>query len=98
MGIWPTLRGNEMGSLPLGSTLPNRRSATASPPLVPGYQASNSAGDWAAATAAPNPEVSVQLVSQPGTYVTCALGAAALTPSSTVVIWSVVFKALSLVS
>src|ERR1700729_1229454 len=44
MGICPTSRGNDIGSLPLGLTFPNRRSATASPPSVPGYQDSSSAG------------------------------------------------------
>src|SRR3984885_7391198 len=43
-GIWPTSTGNDMVSLPLGLTLPNSRSATASPPSVPGYHASSKAG------------------------------------------------------
>jgi hypothetical protein len=38
------LTGNDIGSLPPGSTLPNRTSATASPPSVPGYHASSSPG------------------------------------------------------
>src|SRR5436190_22194570 len=43
-GICPTFTGNDMGSLPPGSFLPNRVSATASPPSVPGYQDSSKAG------------------------------------------------------
>src|SRR5450631_2876278 len=128
MGICPTLRGKLIGSFPPGFTLPNSTSATASPPSVPGYHDSSSAGAlsasqpmvsgrpfistttyglpvaaiactsanccpgrpmslrddaspesaagspttttvtadaWAALTAAPNPEVDVQEVSQP---------------------------------
>src|SRR2546421_1360497 len=44
IGICPTLRGKDIGSLPPGLTLPNRTSATASPPSVPGYHDSSSAG------------------------------------------------------
>jgi hypothetical protein len=39
--------------------------------------------NWAALTAAPNPDVDVHAVSQPCAYVTVACGAAALTPLST---------------
>src|SRR5580693_1696936 len=48
IGICPTFTGNVIGSLPPGSTFPNRTSATASPPSVPGYHASSSAGALAA--------------------------------------------------
>ena len=47
IGICPTSRGNDIGSFPLGSTVPNRASATAVPPVVPGYHASSSAGAFA---------------------------------------------------
>src|SRR5580693_5835800 len=146
IGICPTFTGNVIGSLPPGSTFPNRTSATASPPSVPGYHASSSAGalaasqsivsgrpfiitttyglpvlaiactsascwpgrpsivrddasplsedgspttttvtaaDCAALTAAPNPDVDVQLVSQPCAYVTVAPGTAFLMPWTT---------------
>src|SRR6266487_3161599 len=54
MGIWPTLRGKLIGSFPPGSTLPNRTSATAPPPSVPGNHDSSSAG----ALSATQPRVS----------------------------------------
>src|SRR5262249_10254976 len=38
------LTGNDIGSLPPGSALPNSTSATASPPSVPGYHASSRPG------------------------------------------------------
>ena len=44
IGIWPTLRGNDIGSFPPGSTLPNRTSATALPPSVPGNHDSSRPG------------------------------------------------------
>ncbi len=58
---------------------------------------------WAAATAAPKPLVSLHgsatvNVGQPGTVVTEAPGSAALIPSATVTILSVVFRSAVVVS
>ena len=44
------MTGNDIVSLPLGSNLPNSTSATALPPVVPGYHASSSAGAFAASS------------------------------------------------
>ena len=43
MGTWPTISGNVAGNLPEGDSIPNRTSAMAGPPMVPGCQANNSA-------------------------------------------------------
>ena len=45
MGICPVAFGKVTGSLPLGVVLPNKISASALPPIVPGCQAYNTASD-----------------------------------------------------
>ena len=50
-GAWSAERGKVIGSAPDGLTVPNRTSAIASPPRVPGYQASITALDAGPSTA-----------------------------------------------
>ena len=45
MGICPVAFGKVTGNLPLGVVLPNKISASALPPIVPGCQAYNTASD-----------------------------------------------------